>query len=388
MESSTEFESDYFISLSSKKDLDRFSRNHNVDFINYLNEPVSFDPEKCLIGLAHLSFQLEEFEIPPNIATPVKPSLEASPLFGTTANDNLIAIWTNTPTTFTVKNQGRNVKELFTKLSEGLKLAKAPVDIYLTMGQEKSIRVKLIFTDTTGRDLLIQRELADILGFQKVTFGNGEHIAENEMNNVRFLEYPKENFFIFEISNWKVTRLPMDEPVTRDLDDVAFSVTMAIRSIGRLRDVGIASEDGTFVLTFHKPNIKLSLPAAMNRYLNLSEEYVFTDVVTEVRMTTVHEDPIEEPTQEVTISSSKLIYVLCDAIQSHRVGNSFEPIIRTILKPSNKDWSLDFNPVFYTKPTTEEIRHIRFRLVDTNFQPLKQSDTETVAILHVKTRQQ
>jgi hypothetical protein len=59
------------------------------------------------------------------------------------------------------------------------------------MGLEKSIRVKLIFIDTNGRELLIQRELAEILGFETVTFGNGEHIAENEINNVRFLEYPK-----------------------------------------------------------------------------------------------------------------------------------------------------------------------------------------------------
>jgi hypothetical protein len=386
MDPPPEIESDYFISLSSKDDLDRFSGNSNVDFINYMDNEVRFDPDKCRIGLAHLTFNVDKIDSPPVQARVTETPVDTIQFFGKAPNDNLITIWTNLPTTFTIRNQGRNVKELFAKLSEEFKLVKAPVELYLLMSPDKNIRVKLIFTDPAGRELIIPRKLAEVLGFQKVTFISGEHIAGNEMNNVRFLELLKDEIFNFQISNWKEMKLPMDEPVTQHLDDVAFGVTMALRAGGRLREVAAASEDGMFVLTFHRANIKLALPAEVNRYLKLSEDYVFSDAVTQIKITEAPTVTIEEPTIEVTTTSpSKSVFVLCDAIQSHRVGKSFEPVLRMLIKPSNTECSLDFNPVFYMKPRGEELRHIRFRLVDKNFNSLNKTDTETVAILHVKT---
>jgi hypothetical protein len=376
-----ELKNDVFLELSSTKDLDRFQNNTSSDFINYLDEGLILDSDLFQIGLSQVSFCLDkpEIDITPTTDQP-KPQER---LFDDTGTENLITIWSKLETQFKIKNDGRNVKELFVRLNDGFRVFKAPIELYLVnLVGEKTIRVKLVFK-ADGRELHIPKHLSEILGFDSEVFQVGESIAQHEMNNVKFLRVSKEELYQFSLISWEPTTVAMEEPDTKELDDVAFSIAMALRNAGRLESIGAASESGRLVITFYQPNFKLQLPPVVNKYLDIDEKYVFYEKETRIKPTPiVHNENV--PRNIDSSSLTKSVHILCDAVENQRVGSSYYPILRLILRPSNNENNYDFNPVFYMKPRREELRCIRIRILDSNFVSIKPSDTETIAVLHLK----
>jgi hypothetical protein len=89
MFSTMELPSDFYLTLTSDQDMNRFHNNHSSEFLSHLNGPITLDPEK--------------YE-------------------GCT-------IWKKVSSEFAIKNQGRNVKEFIRKASAELKSLKAPLMI-------------------------------------------------------------------------------------------------------------------------------------------------------------------------------------------------------------------------------------------------------------------
>jgi hypothetical protein len=125
-----------------------------------------------------------------------------------------LKLWSKLETQFKIKNDGRNVKELFGRLNDGFRVFKTPIELYLVnLARERKIRVKLVF-NADGRELHIPKHLAEILGFDIEIFR-------------MFLSVSKDELYQFSLISWELTTVAMEEPDTKELDGVAFSIAMA-----------------------------------------------------------------------------------------------------------------------------------------------------------------
>jgi hypothetical protein len=379
-----ELPSDFYLTLTSDQDMNRFHNNHSSEFLNHLNGPITLDPEKYQVGLVQLSFELQQ-EINPNSipATIPQPSKQSTPFFGKAHGDDLVTIWKKVSSEFAIKNQGRNVKEFITKASAELKLLKAPLEIFLSNKNGKT-RIKLVVNAQEDREIQIAPSLAAILGFEQTAFLPGEYTATNEMSNHLFEQRPKDQSFMFALSRWtEMKRIAVDEPDSRDPEDVAFTLSMAFRR-ANLLEMGAEVHNNRFHIQIFKPIYKLKLPDSVNTYLNLRSDYEFETDSPYIDLKPALTSSNSHQQNPQSTQDSTMVFVYCDAIQPYFVGSSCLPIIRTVLNPSNNTNTLQFSPVFYLKPTGEELRHIKLKLLDSNFEPLPKSVKKTIAVLHFK----
>jgi hypothetical protein len=380
-----ELPSDFNLTLTSDQDMNRFHNNNSSEFLNHLNGPIALDPEKYQVGLVQLSFEFQQENNPNSTpATIPQPSKEATPFFGKANGDNLCTVWKKVSSEFAIKNQGRNVKEFITKASAELKLLKAPLEIFLSNKNGKT-RIKLVVNAQKDREIQIAPSLTAILGFEQTVFMPGEYTATNEMSNHLLEQRPKEQSFSFALSRWtEMDRIAVDEPDSRDPEDVAFTFNMALQRANLLVEMGAAVENDGFIIQIFKPIHKLKLPDSLNIYLNLRSDHVFETNSSYINLKPALTTSNSNPQNPQTTQDSSMVFVYCDAIEPYFVGSSCLPIIRTVLNPSNNTNTLQFSPVFYLKPTGEELRHIKLKLLDSNFEPLPKSVKKTIAVLHFK----
>jgi hypothetical protein len=380
-----ELPSDFYLTLTSDQDMNRFHNNHSSEFLNHLNGAITLDPEKYQGGLVQLSFELQPETNPDSIpATIPQPSKQATPFFGKANGDDLCTLWKKVSSEFAIKNQGRNVKEFITKASAALKSLKAPLEIFLS-NKDGKMRIKLVVNAQEDREIQIAPSLAAILGFEQTVFLPGEYTATNEMSNHLFEQRPKDQSFVFALSRWtEMKRIAVDEPDSRDPEDVAFTLSMAFLRVQILEEIGAVVQNNRFIIQIFKPIYKLKLPDSLNSYLNLRSDYEFEYDSPHINLKPALTTSNSNPQNPQTTQDSSMVFVYCDAIQPYFVGSSCLPIIRTVLNPSNNTNTLQFSPVFYLKPTGEELRHIKLKLLDSNFEPLPKSVKKTIAVLHFK----
>ena len=362
---------DFYVTLNSKSSLEYFPLNKSNNFSNHLCKPLDLPSGMYEVGLSEVVYQQQTEPQKTALPTPTK-------FFGNSKDDDKITLPHITWSKFRVSNKEATLNGQLAAINDKLNADKVyAVFTQLIQKGGGARKINLKFTDSYNHNLVIPQELAKVLGYNKVEFPPGEHLAPNNIDQKAYNNIPKTTSFEFKIYRWIEESLTMKEPSKYDLQGLNYAITGAIYDT--IYKIQLETKANILKVHIMQDGLKMKLPSQINRYLGLEEQFIFTQKQTEI---IIPDSVVQNVDQK-----SMFTFVSCDLIENQLIGGTSLPLLRMIprnTENSNRFEHYRFDSVYYMTPRQQHVSQIGIKLLDDEFNYIRPYKYPTTVVLHFK----